>query len=64
MLKEIASIVGALLSVFFVLPIWLVLIYQILDKLEVSGFTWGLYIAYVPSAMLVGAINSWVLSRK
>jgi len=46
------KIVGALLSVFFTMPIWFYLLYQILIRVEATELMFFLYWVYVPICFL------------
>jgi len=45
----------AILATFVSLPIWLYLLYQILESVNASELMWFLYWAYVPVTLIVSA---------
>lgn len=47
-----SGIIGTVLGVFVVLPIWFFILYTILEALEVDRLVWFLYWIYVPADIL------------
>ncbi len=48
--------VAGLLALFISLPLWMFLLYRILDAVHANELTWFLYWVYVPVTILVSAI--------
>lgn len=55
--KDVVGCVHAILGFFTVLPMWLVLLYGILSRVEAPSWMWGVYFAYVPTAIATAAIG-------
>ncbi len=53
-----AKIVGVVLGMFVVLPIWCYLPYQVLVRVGASELMWFLFWAYLPVGILVHCLNS------
>lgn len=47
-----SGIIGTVLGVFVVLPIWFFILYTILKALEVDRLVWFLYWIYLPADIL------------
>jgi hypothetical protein len=47
-MKKVAGVI----SVLVVMPIWLYLVYRILDTIQAGELMWFLYWVYVPAAVL------------
>jgi hypothetical protein len=47
------KVVGAMCWVFVVMPIWLYLLYQILERVNASDVMWLLYWVYLPVGLFV-----------
>lgn len=54
------KIVRALLGVLVGLPIWLYLLYQILERVQASELMWFLFWAYMPVSIIVTFIGGLV----
>ena len=50
------KVLGVLLALFLVMPIWYYLLYKILSAIQASELTWFLFWVYLPVSMLVGGI--------
>lgn len=63
MSNEVESGKGALgclivmLAVFFVLPMWYILLFWILYTLSAPGYIWALYWCYAPMTLIVNALG-------
>lgn len=55
--------IGAVLSVFVVLPIWYYLLYQVLKRVGASDVMWLLYWIYLPVAAVCRAIEKIIESE-
>lgn len=56
------EVVGALLTLFIALPIWLFLLYSILSAVHPDRLVWFLYWVYVPVQIIIGIIQGVVKS--
>ena len=52
------KVIIAILAAFVSLPIWLYLLYQILEAVNASELMWFLYWIYVPVSFLVSALST------
>lgn len=48
---------AAVITLFFVMPAWYILLYQIISRLDMPGWVWGIYFAYVPAGLMVAAFD-------
>lgn len=50
------EIIGVILSLFLILPIWYYLLYKILEAIVATELMWFLYWIYVPAAIILTII--------
>lgn len=55
--KEVAGCLGAVLAMFVTLPMWLVLLFGILSRVDAPVWMWGLYWAYIPTSLCIASIS-------
>jgi hypothetical protein len=52
-----SKVISLLLGLFIVLPIWLVMLYQIMQASHVADWVWVLYWVYVPVCVLAAIVT-------
>lgn len=50
---------GAMLSIFGVRPLWFMLVFGILMKIDADPWMWVLFVTYVPLTFVVNALGEW-----
>ncbi len=56
----IAAIVGLFASLFITLPIWFIILYQIMQATNQPAWVWGLYFVYLVLSILITCLTSWI----
>ena len=56
-----AKIVAGVISLGVTLPIWLYLLYKLLENGQATELMWFLYWIYVPASVVVGVITRAIL---
>jgi hypothetical protein len=51
------KVVNGLLAVFVTLPLWLGIMYKVLETIEASELLWFMFWIYVPVSVLVSGIS-------
>lgn len=46
--------------IIFVMPLWLYLVYKILQGVHATPLMWGIFIAYAPLTMIFGIMSALV----
>jgi len=50
----------SLITVFITLPIWLYILYQILDAIQASELVWFLYFIYIPFSIFTSFLANYL----
>jgi len=52
----VAGCLAASVQMFVVFPMWIAILYQILTRIDIPSWTWGLFWAYVPIGFILQGI--------
>ena len=57
--KGLVGCTGLVIQMFLVYPIWYILLFVILQRIEPPTWTWVLYIIYIPATLLTSIIGEF-----